>query len=447
MVKRTTLDLTEGPVLRKLLLFAFPLLLNSLVNNFYSTADTVMMGRFAGTNAMAAVGASNHPLGLLINLFSGLALGVNVCCGNLLGAKKQKELREAMHTCVTLSLIAGLVVAVLGVLLCEPLLRSLDTPEEILADAVLYMRIRLAAGPVQLLDAFTAQIFYAHGNTRLTMVTGLISGLINVGLNVVFVPVLGMGVEGVALATVISQVFSAAVNTAVLFAPKGAYRMTLRQFRLRVNYIKDILSVGIPNALNLLIVTVSNVLLQSAVNSFGPVLVAGNTAADNIASYVTMIQSVFASAALAASAQCYGAAHYKRIDKIMKTAIMTNALIVILLDALLSWKGTQLLMLFNDDPAVAREGFPKLMFVTWGYVIFGVSMIFASGLKGIRKATAALLCNICGMIIPRLLWVWLVIPHMHTATTLYLIYPISWAISSTVMAVLYFHYRRRLEQP
>ena len=446
MKKRTTLDLTEGPILRKLLMFALPLMLNSVIESLYSTADTVMMGQFAGTEAMAAVGASAQPLNLLVTLFGGIALGVNVTCANLRGARKEQELRQCMYSSVIAGFAAGCIVALLGLLLCRPLLVGMDTPKKILEDAVLYMNIRLSAGPYWLLAAFCNNIFYAHGDTRTPTVISLLSGLVNVGLNVVFVVGMDMGVAGVAWATNASLLIKAVVLTVLLFVPKGNYRLRLRELRLHMPHVRRIMAVGIPAGLNSIVFSVSNVLLQSAVNSFGTLIVAANTAADNLGGYVSLIMNAFVSAVLSGTSQCYGARKFKRIDQLLVKAMVASILMVAAAATVMTVLSRPLLLLFDSDPKVAAAGMPKLMFLCWGYMIFSVTQVFASGLKGIRKATPALLATLGGVIVPRLLWVWFVVPKMHTPAMLYLIYPISWAISAVVLALVFRHFRKALKE-
>ena len=446
MKKRTTLDLTEGPILRKLLMFALPLMLNSVIESLYSTADTVMMGRFAGTNAMAAVGASAQPLNLLVTLFAGIALGVNVTCANLRGARKEKELRQCMYSSVLSGFIAGCIVAVIGLLACRPLLVAMDTPEDILEDAVLYMQIRLSSGPYWLLAAFCNNIFYAHGDTQTPTVISLCSGLVNVGLNAVFVLGFGMGVDGVAWATNASLLVKAVVLMALLFAHKGNYQLRFRELRLQMRHVRRIMGVGIPAGLNSIVFSVSNVLLQSAVNSFGSLIVAANTAADNLGTYVSLIMTAFASAVLSGASQCYGAQNYKRIDQLMMKALLGSVVMVAAAASVITVFARPLMLLFDSDPSVASAGMPKLMILCWGYIIFSVTQVYASGLKGIRKATTALLCTLGGVVVPRLFWVWLVIPKMHTPSMLYMIYPISWAISAVVVVTVYTRFRRKLKE-
>ena len=446
MKKRTTLDLTEGPILRKLLMFALPLMLNSVIEALYSTADTVMMGRFAGTDAMAAVGASAQPINLLVTLFAGIALGVNVTCANLRGARREKELRECMHTAVMAGFLAGCLVAVVGLLACRPLLVAMDTPKKILDDAVLYMSIRLSSGPYWLLAAFCNNIFYAHGDTNTPTTISLCSGLVNVGLNVLFVPVMGMGVEGVAWATNASLLIKAVVLMALLFAPKGVYQLRFSKLRLQLGHLRRIMAVGIPAGLNSIVFSISNVMLQSAVNSFGTLIVAANTAADNLGGYVSLIMTAFASAVLSGASQCYGAGKFKRIDQMLAKALLGSVLMVAAAASVITIFAKELLLLFDSDVNVANAGMPKLMFLCWGYIIFSVTQVYASGLKGLRKATTALFCTLGGVIVPRLFWVWLVIPKMHTPAMLYLIYPISWTISAVVLVAVYYRYRRALKE-
>lgn len=449
MKKRTDLDLTEGPVLRKLIAFAVPLCINSMVQNLYSTVDKVMVGQTSGANAMAAVGASTQPMLLMVNLFAGIALGVNVVCANYKGAHKQRELRQCMHSCVVLGLVAGFIVMVAGLLLNGPILALMGTPAAIMPDAKLYMGIRFAGAPVWLLSSFLSNIFYANGQTRYPMVVNLVSGFVNVAFNALFLLVLGMGVEGVAIGTVISQVFNVVAFVLVLYKRGGQYGLRLRETVLRWHYAKKVLAVGLPTGINNTVFSISNAMLQSSVNSFGPVVIAGNSAADSLTSYVSLFMTNMGSAALSATAQCRGARKLDRIDKIMVRGTLGSIAMVAVASAVITVLAEPLLGIFvkRDDPnwqAVINAGIPKTLISCWGYLIYSVSQVFGAGLKGIHKAVPALVCNLAGVILPRLLWVWLVVPNMHTPNMLYAIYPISWAISGVMLVAAFLHYRKKL---
>ena len=445
MLKKQKLDMTEGPIFKKLLLFAFPLIINSLINQLYSTADTIMMGHYAGAGSMAAVGASGHPLKLLIHLFSGLAMGVTVACGNYKGSRDQKALSECMHTGISLGAVSGILISLIGIPLSRYILCVLETPGEILGDASLYMRIRLAFCAPLLLSTFASNIFYACGDSLTATLVGIFSGLANVGLNVVFVPILGMGVTGVALATGISQVINAVVLCVLLFRPKGQYRLSFRKLKLQWKYVRNILTTGIPTSLSNVVVAFSNVMMQSAVNSFGYLVVAGNTAADELISYVILILQSFRSACITAAAQCFGARQLTRIRKTVRSAIPGLLGVVALLNIVITLFSTTLLRLFTDDPQVVQAALPKLMFNCWGYLIFSLSKVFGGTLAGLRKSSLSLICDISCIILPRLVWVWFVVPHMHSPTILYAIYPITWIMVSIATGTILHCQMRKLE--
>ena len=446
MSRKTSIDMTEGPIFRKVMLFALPLMLNSVINQLYTTADTVMMGQFAGTMAMAAVGASAQPIHLLVNFFTGLSLGATVTCGNFKGGQKKKELSECMHNAVLLGFLIGLVVLILGLLLSGPLLRAMDTPAEILDDAIMYVKIRLASGPVWILALFCISIFHAHGESRIPMVVSTISGIVNVGLNVLFVPVMGMGVAGVALATDISLGLKATVYSLILFSPKGQYQMKLSGLRLRWKYVKNILTVGIPNGLSSIVFSFSNVLLQTSINRFGSLVVAGNTAATELISYTSLILASVRSACVSATAQCCGANKLDRIYKLVKTVIPGCILLLILIDIPITIFGKALMGLIADNAEAGALGFPKLMYNCWGYILFLFVKVFSGGLAGMRKSTLTLMCDLFGIILPRVLWVWFVVPHMQSHGLIFAIYPITWLFTAILSGVAFYHHLNALKR-
>ena len=230
----------------------------------------------------------------------------------------------------------------------------------------------------------------------------------------------------------------------ILFSPKGKYRLSVSKLRIRWYYVKRILSIGIPAGLNSIVYSISNVMLQSSVNRFGYLVIAGNTAADHVATYVNLIVSCYNAACLSATSQCYGAGKYDRIDQIMKKALLGCIGMVFVASSLVTVFAKQLLLMFDGNPAVAEAGLPKLMFMVWGYLIYSIAQLYDAGLKGLHRATISLTCNIIGIITPRLLWVWFVVPHMNTPLMLYLIYPISYVISAITMVAAFLYFRKKL---
>ena len=446
MKRKTTLDLTEGPILSKLCLFALPLLINSFVNHLYSTADTMVMGRFGGTEAMAAVGASAMPLTLLVSMFSGLSLGVTVNCGNLKGGHKDKELSDCMHTGALMGFLIGVIICAVGITATRPILRLMNTPAEILDSAALYMTLRFAPCPLWIFAVFGDSIFYAHGESQIPTIIGISCGLVNVALNMVFVAGLGMGVEGVALATAISQVLNAITVATILFSRKGMFKMSFTKLRLHWQYVRSILTVGIPNSLSNMVFSISNVFMQSAVNRFGATAIAGNIAASELIGYPSLILTAIRSACVSATAQCCGAQKYQRVAQIAKISAPACTALIVALAIPLTLFSEELLLLFCEDLSVAQMGQPKLLIACWGYILFGLGKVYGGCLAGMRKANEGLACEIVGIIIPRLLWIWFVVPHFESISWLYVVYPLTWLAAAVLSMICFRHYLRKAMQ-
>ena len=444
MKKQADLNLTEGPIFKKLLLFTWPMLLRSIVSNLYGTADTIMLGQFVGANAMAATSAASLPMQWLNMPLTNLAMGTNVICAMYIGAGDQKKLRECSHTAITFGILSGLLAFVLGVISAYPLLAMTNIPSDLMGDATLYFFIRMVDVPISACSCQCSNLFFARGDTRLPMLLGLISGFLNVLLNALFLIVLRWGVLGVSLATLITQIFDCTIYLIVLFRPDGRYKLKFNELKIHWAHLKQMLSIGIPSALNSFIFTFSNVTLQTALNTFGTLAMAGRSAANTICNYVTVVQNSMGSAVLSATSQCYGAGKYKRIGKIVKIACFGSAGIIAALALLFTLFPRFLLGLINTDPNVIDQGIPYLLFYSWGLVIYTCTISLSSSLKGIKKATQATIASSMSVIAPRLIWVWVAMPYLKTLNWLYAIYPISWFISTITTLLVYLHYREKL---
>ena len=444
MKKQTDLNLTEGPIFKKLLLFTWPILLRSLIANLYGTADAVMLGQFVGANAMAAVSVAGLPLQWIEGPLINIATGTTVICAMHFGSGAQEKLRESSQTAVLFGLFSGLFMFLLGCLLIKPIIILTNVPSEISTDAALYLFMRLLGTPFSSCSNHCSSILLARGNTRLPMVLGLISGLLNVILNTLFLIVFHLGIVGVALATLCSQMLDFAVYLFTLFSAKSTYGLKLRELKIHWNHLKQILSIGIPGALNGVVFTFSNLTLQASLNTFGALAMAGRSAAVTICNYVTLVQNSFGSAVLSATGQCYGCGKYKRITQIAKIACFGSAGIIAAMAFIFTIFSRFLLSLINADPTVIIQGIPYLLFYSWGLVIYTFTISLSSSLKGIKKATQATLASSVSVIVPRLLWIWVAMPHLKTLNWLYAIYPISWVISGITTVCVYAHYRKRL---
>ena len=444
-----TLDLTTGSVTKKLIRFAIPIMLGNLLQQMYTAADRIIVGRFAedGTAALGAVGATTSAINLIIGLFIGLATGVNVICANLLGARNETALRKGMHTSMLVSLICGVFLCLLGYFLTPVILGWMDTPQSVADQAVLYMQIYFMGVPGALIYNFGAGILRAHGDTKRPMYFLMVSGLVNVALNMLLVIVFHMGVSGVAIATMVSQYLSAGAVLLLLFAPKGEYRLSFRELKLDKQQLSSIVRVGVPTGLGSVVFSISNVLLQSSTNSFNSeAIIAARTAATDINSLIYQIQAAFYAGCVSFSGQCYGAGNHKRIGQVATRALLICTLFMGVPIALCAIFAKEVVTLFNNDPAVLEAGVPLMLINTLGLIAYIPSEIFMGCSRGMRKALTPTAINMFVICVPRLIWIYTVFPRHRNITTLFICYPISWGLSSIAQFIYFYCVKKKMEK-
>ncbi len=446
MKQSATMDLTQGSVTKKFISFAIPIMLTLLLSHLYNVADRVVVGRFAenGKFALAAVGATSSATTLFVNLFNGLAIGTNVICANHRGAKDEESLTRCMHSAIVLSIYVGLSICVLGLVVSKPLLQLMDTPEDVLELATLYIRIYLLGIPAYAVYNFGANILRAHGDAKRSMYVLSVTGLINVGLNLVFVIGCGMSVAGVAIATTIAQYVSMIWMLFILFSPRGIYKMRVKLLKIHRESALAVVRVGVPCGLNGIVFTVSNMILQSSLNSFGSIAVAGKTAAMDISTMVYQGMHAAQMACVSFSGQCYGAKNYKRIDTLLLRSVGICWIFIVVVASLCTIFPRQLLGLFNSDPGVVNAGINLLLINVWGYLIYTVSEITTGCTRGMGRSGIPSLLNFLGICVPRILWVLLIFPLKRDITFLYLCYPVSWVISAVLQLSYYLYVRKTL---
>ena len=447
MRKVNSLDMTQGPIVKKLLLFALPVLASALLQHFYSIADSMVVGNFAanGTMAQAAIGATNHVTKILLNLFTGIALGANVICAQLQGSKDDAELQKSRHTAVLLSVFLGILLMAMGLLLSDTLLDITNTPKDVFQAALTYMRIIFLGMPASLMYNFGSAILRANGDTKRSMYILGVTGLVNVALNVILVVVFHWDVVGVAVATITAQYLSAFAVLYILFHKKQAYKLRISELRIDRRLAKKIIAVGLPCGINGILQSVSNVILQSTVNVFGKEVIAGCAAAADISCFAYLVNDAFAAACLSSSGQCHGAGNHKRIDRIAITAAICDSIIVLAMATAITVFSRQLLRLFNPDPAVIEAGMFRLLLLSWTTIFFGISECFVGSVRGMGRSlspTAINLVFLCGV---RLAWAIFVFPLLpHDPAYLFLCYPISWVLSLGAQTINYIHCRKKL---
>lgn len=430
--KKYEIDMCNGPLLKKIIIFYFPLMLSGVLQLLFNAADIVVVGRFAGSDALAAVGSTSSLINLLVNVFIGLSVGTNVLVARFYGAGQKKELSDMVHTAIMTSFVSGAILVVVGIMLAEPALSLMGTPEDVIQQAVLYMRIYFVGMPVMMAYNFGAAILRAVGDTKRPLYYLLIAGVVNVVLNLVFVIVFNMGVAGVATATVISQAISAILVLRCLMKTDSDYRLNLSELRIVKDKLFKMIQIGVPAGLQGALFSISNVLIQSSVNSFGSIAMAGNTAASNIEGFVYTAMNSFYQTAISFTGQNYGAMKYKRIGKILLICqILVCAVGLIFGNAAYLFGGT-LLQLYSSEAEVIEFGILRLSIICTTYCLCGMMDVMVGSLRGMGYSIMPMLVSLTGACLFRVIWIYTVFQQYRSLQTLYISYPISWALTFSV---------------
>ena len=439
MKKKYEIDMCSGSVFRKMLLFAIPLMCSSILQLLFNAADIVVVGRFAGDNALAAVGSNTALINLFTNLFIGLSVGTNVLTARYYGAKKEADLRETVHTSMLLSIYSGVILTIVGVVGARFLLELMKAPSEVIGLATLYLRILFLGMPSMMVYNFGSAILRAVGDTKRPLYYLLGAGIINVILNLFFVITCQMGVAGVGLATVISQTISAALVVRCLMQEKGGIQLELKALSISKDKLAKILKIGLPAGFQGTVFSLSNVVIQSAVNSFGPIAVAGNSAASNIEGFVYMAMNTFYQATISFTSQNFGAKEYKRIYKILTAGEIYVIATGVILGNLAVLFGESLLHMYSSNAEVIVAGMARLRIICTIYALCGIMDVLVGALRGIGYSVIPMIVSLVGACGLRLVWIATVfqIPQYHSLTTVYLSYPITWTITLTVHAVTF----------
>lgn len=434
----------HGPLFRKILVFTLPLILSGILQLLFNAADVIVVGQFAGSESLAAVGSTSSLTNLLVNLFIGLSVGVNVLVARFYGAQQEQEAQETVHTAVVISVLGGIVLAFMGVLLAKPLLTLMDTPEDVIRYSVLYMRIYFVGMPVMLLYNFGSAILRAIGDTRRPLYFLTVAGVINVVLNLVFVICFHMGVAGVATATVISQCVSAALIVRCLMKSEGCIR--LRPDRLRIHWGKlaKIARIGLPAGVQGMLFSISNVLIQSSVNSFGSIAMAGNTAAQNVEGFVYTSMNAVHQTAVSFTSQNLGGKQYKRINRILLECVLFVTVIGLVLGNGAYLLGNQILGIYSSDAEVVAYGMERLAIICTTYCLCGIMDVMVGSIRGLGYAVLPMIVSLMGACVFRIVYIYTVFEWDRTLRTLYISYPISWAMTAAVHVLCFLIVRRKI---
>ena len=441
-----SMDLTQGSVMKKLLLFAFPLWISSLIQQIYHAADVIVVGNFAenSTTALAAVGSTGSVTNMILNLVLGLSAGASVVCANLYGAREKERLRRAMTTALIASTTGGLIISVLGFVFARSLLVLMGSPLDVIDQATAYMQIIFLGKPAVMVYNTCSAIMRAHGEAKRPMYILTATGLVNVVLNLVLVINFHMDVRGVAIATITSQYLSAIVSIYLMFHPMGEYRLKLSEFVFDKTEFSKIVRIGVPAGINAMVFNFSNAVVISAVNAMGSVTVAAVSAATSVATLAYTIPSAFTTACISFAGQNYGARKFKRIDQCLWNGIMIVEVMFFAANVVMTLFPEVFLRLYTDNMEVIRTGIPKMYITSWGYMIYAISEIANGCQRGFGKSMGPTILNIitiCGI---RVAWVLFVFPYMEqNLISLYAVFPISWACSAAAQLISYYRARNK----
>lgn len=427
--KKYEIDMCSGPLFGKILLFYIPLMLSGILQLLFNAADIVVVGRFVGSEALAAVGSTSSLINLLVNVFIGLSVGANVLAARFFGAGKKEELSDMVHTAIATSLISGIFLIFLGVLLARPALLLMETPENVIDQAVLYMRIYFIGMPATMAYNFGSAILRAAGDTKRPLYYLFAAGVVNVVLNLFFVIVCVLGVAGVAIATVISQVISAALVIRCLALSDSDYKLDLKRLRIVPDKLLRMVQIGVPAGLQGALFSVSNVLIQSSVNSFGSVAMAGNTAASNIEGFVYTSMNAFHQTAISFTGQNYGARNYKRIGRILLICQLLVIAVGLLFGNAAYLLGDKLLLLYSSEPEVITYGLLRMSIICTTYCLCGMMDVMVGSLRGMGYSVMPMLVSLTGACLFRILWIYTVFQEIPTLQCLYWSYPVSWGLT------------------
>lgn len=435
--KKYEIDMCNGPLLSKILIYAIPLIASGILQLLFNAADMVVAGRYAGSEALGAVGATSSLINLLINVFIGMSVGTNVLAAHFYGADRKEELGQTVHTSIALSLISGVILGIVGFSLAKPLLSLMGTPDDILPHAVIYMQIYFIGVPGMLLYNFGSAILRAVGDTKRPLYYLLFAGVINVLLNLFFVIVLGIGVAGVALATILSQFISAALVIRCLIKEEGAYHLDVHSIRLYPDKVVRILRVGLPAGFQGAVFSISNVLIQSSVNSFGSIAVAGNTAAQNLEGFVYNAMNSFHQTALSFTSQNMGAKKMDRVKKIMWICVGCVTVTGMVMGFTGLYFAKDLLSIYSTDSQVIAYGYQRLLIIFASYFLCGVMDVMVGSIRGMGYSIMPMIVSLLGACGLRVVWIFTVFTFYRTPQVLYISYPVTWTVTFLVHFVCF----------
>ena len=432
----------NGTIMDKLISFSIPLMLSGILQLMFNAVDIVVVGRFSGSQALAAVGSTTALINVFTNLFIGISLGANVLAARYYAAGKTKEMSETVHTAIALALVSGVAMAVIGVVFARGALEIMGTPDDVIAKSTLYMRIYCCGMPFFMMYNYGAAILRAVGDTKRPLIFLIVSGVINAVLNLFLVIAFHLDVAGVGIATVISQLVSCILVLRCLHHTESSYQLHLAKLRIRSVYLKQIFEVGVPAGIQSTVINISNAMLQSSVNSFGSIAMAGYTASNNIFGFLYVSVNSFTQACMSFTSQNYGVKKLKRMDRVLIDCMILSVVVTLILGSSVYIFGPELLHIYSNQADVIKYGMEIFSYTTVTYFLCGLMDLFPGALRGMGYSTVPMILSIIGTVGVRIIWIYGLFPSHRSLTFLFLSYPVSW-IATIIMQVICFWFVRK----
>ena len=428
------IDMCSGPIMPKLISFSIPLMLSGILQLMFNAVDIIIVGKFSGSLALAAVGSTTALINVFTNLFIGISLGANVLSARFYASGRNKEMSETLPTSIALALVSGILMALVGLGFSRSALEIMGTPADVIDQSALYMRIYFMGMPFFMLYNYGAAILRSVGDTKRPLLFLIISGIVNAVLNMILVICFHLDVEGVAIATVVAQMISCVLVLRCLYRSEGSYQLRFSRLTLKWVYLKQIFQVGIPAGLQSTVINFSNALLQSSVNSFGSVAMAGYTAANNIFGFLRFTR------------QNYGIGKLERMDKVLINCMILTVGISLTLGCGAYFFGPELLKIYTDEPEVIRCGMEILSFTTVPYFFCGIMDLFPGALRGMGHSAVPMILSVIGTVGMRVIWIFMVFPAHRSLEVLFISYPASWIATILLQVACFLIVRKKVHR-
>jgi len=440
------IDMCNGTIMDKLISFALPLMISGMLQLMFNAVDIIVVGRFTGSQALAAVGSTTALICTFTNLFIGVSLGANVLAARFYASGKTKEMSETVHTAILLALISGIAMSVIGILCARESLVLIATPDDIIGQAALYLRIYFLGMPFFMLYNYGAAILRAVGDTKRPLMYLIAAGTANAVLDLILVIIFKMGVAGVAIGTITSQFISCVLVIRCLCKTDAIYKLYISKLRIKKYYLIQILKVGLPAGIQSTVINFSNVLLQSSVNSFGEIAMAGYTAANNILGFLYVSVNSVTQACMSFTSQNYGVRKFKRMDKVLANCAILSIIVSVVIGGGSYLLGHQILGIYTRQEDVIQCGMEILSISTIPYFLCGLMDMIPGSMRGVGYSAVPMILSIIGTVGTRLVWIYGVFPEHRSLYVLFMSYPVSWGLTIVMQAICLVFVRRKIRK-